>query len=177
MSIERFVVLVTYLLILQQSINRVTSTRRHVSTMRRRDDNNLLSDSGHAAATGGEASTSRLDHVVTEDHQLGFKLKVRFVSADCQQRAADSRPSTSGSTTPRKTMTSTDTVTVIQHHQVDWRLQQRLTLTAYNGQHLNELQVLTRSHFVHASFQTVKIRWLSWMKLGSTEVGCHVVTM
>lgn len=96
---------------------------RHVASARRLDNSGAISDSGTAAAGGGEASASGVENFVTEEHHPGFKLRVRFVTADCAWRAdggrlSASRASNSGPSTTRTT-TSADTHADIQRRLTD----------------------------------------------------------
>ena len=119
------------LITLQQSVNHVANSRsslRHTETGRRRQENSVsVSNRGDASAGGGEEKTSALENVVTEEHQPGFKLRVRFISTDSPRSAAGGRrPSTSrnsysGPTTTRTTMStlSVDTSAAVQYHLAD----------------------------------------------------------
>ena len=112
---------------LQQSAAHVTGSRsshRRVVTERQQDNSGPISDSRNALAAGADALIPGLEKFVTEEHQPGFKLRVRFVAADCPRRAAGGHnPSTgwkanSGSTTTRIS-TSVDTRADVQHRLID----------------------------------------------------------
>jgi len=117
---------------LQQSLNHVTSSMRQTATGRRRRDNHASASMtdrreddtvGLAGCGEDRASEGGLENVVTEEHQEGFKLRVRFLMAPEPQsspRCAGGRNSSGTSPATTRSKTSVDArLAAVQHHLTD----------------------------------------------------------